>query len=119
MFDRICAGNGIKHLLTKPYSPTTTGNVERLHKTMRAEFFRAADGQYATLGELQQALDRWVTEYNTARPHQSCGGRPPAERFRLADRSVTPDDSAVAPVPVPVTAPPGRRPSARRACRGG
>jgi len=107
LFDRICAGNGIRHLLTKPYSPTTTGKVERLHKTMRAEFFRAADGQYATLGELQQALDRWVTEYNTARPHQSCGGRPPAERFRLADRSVTPDDSAVAPVPVPVTAPPG------------
>ncbi len=112
LFDRICAGNGIRHLLTKPYSPTTTGKVERLHKTMRAEFFRAADGQYATLGELQQALDRWVTEYNTARPHQSCGGRPPAERFRLADRSVTPDDSAVAPVPVPVTAPPG--PAAQR-----
>ena len=87
--------------------------AERLHKTMRAEFFRAADGQYATLPELQQALDRWVTEYNTARPHQSCGGRPPIERFRLADRSVTPDDSAAAPVPAPVTAPPGaaaRRP---------
>jgi hypothetical protein len=74
---------------------------------MRAEFFRAADGQYATLGELQAALDAWVEEYNTARPHQSCGGRPPAGRFRLADRSVTPDDSAVAPVPAPGTAPPG------------
>jgi transposase InsO family protein len=44
LFDRICADNGIKHLLTRPYSPTTTGKVERLHKTMRAEFFRAADG---------------------------------------------------------------------------
>jgi Integrase core domain len=74
---------------------------------MRAEFFRAADGQHATLGELQAALDAWVAEYNTARPHQSCGGRPPAERFRLADRSVTPDDSAVAPVPAPVAAPSG------------
>jgi len=68
---------------------------------MRAEFFRAADGQHATLAELQAALDGWVTEYNTARPHQSCGGRPPAERFRLADRSITPDDSAVEPAPVP------------------
>src|SRR5690242_7457015 len=76
---------------------------------MRAEFFRAADGQHATLAELQAALDGWVTEYNTTRPHQSCGGRPPAERFRLADRSVTPDDSALVPVPVPapVTAPSG------------
>jgi hypothetical protein len=104
LFDRICADNGIRHLLTKPYSPTTTGKVERLHKTMRAEFFRAADGQYATLAELQAALDGWVTEYNTTRPHQSCGGRPPAERFRLADRSIIPDDSAVTLVPAPVAA---------------
>jgi transposase InsO family protein len=100
MFDRICAGNGIKHLLTKPYSPTTTGKVERLHKTMRAEFFTPNDRQSATMEELQAALDAWVAEYNTTRPHQSCGGRPPAERFRLADRSITPDDSAVAPAPV-------------------
>jgi transposase InsO family protein len=77
MFDRICADNGIRHLLTAPYSPTTTGKVERLHKTMRAE----------------------VEEYNTARPHQSCGGRPPAERFALADRSLTADDSRAAPAP--------------------
>jgi transposase InsO family protein len=107
LFDRICADNGIKHLLTKPYSPTTTGKVERLHKTMRAEFFTPNDRQFATIGELQAALDGWVTEYNTTRPHQSCGGRPPAGRFRLADRSVTPDDSALVPVPAPVTAPSG------------
>ena len=107
LFDRICADNGIKHLLTRPYSPTTTGKVERLHKTMRAEFFTPNDRQFATIGELQAALDGWVAEYNTTRPHQSCGGRPPAERFRFADRSIIPDDSAVAPVPAPVAAPPG------------
>jgi transposase InsO family protein len=113
LFDRICADNGIKHLLTKPYSPTTTGKVERLHKTMRAEFFTPNDRKFATIGELQAALDGWVGEYNTTRPHQSCGGRPPAERFRLADRSIIPDDSAVAPVPAPAAAAPGaaaRRP---------
>lgn len=38
-FDRICRENGIRHLLTAPYSPTTTGKIERLHKTMRAELF--------------------------------------------------------------------------------
>jgi transposase InsO family protein len=53
MFDRICRENGVTHLLTKPYSPTRTGKVERLHETMRAEFFRAADGQHATLAGLQ------------------------------------------------------------------
>jgi hypothetical protein len=86
--------------------------VERLHKTMRAEFFTPKDGTFATVEELQAALDGWVSEYNTARPHQSCGGRPPAERFRLADRSLTPDDSAAVPAPAPAAPPAaGRRPA--------
>jgi transposase InsO family protein len=97
LFDRICGDNGIRHLLTAPYSPTTTGKVERLHKTMRAEFFRGADGQFATIAGLQAALDGWVIESNTARPHQSCGGRPPAERFALAGRTVSPEGPAPAP----------------------
>jgi transposase InsO family protein len=59
---------------------------------MRAEFFTPKDGSFTTVEELQAAVDGWVSEYNTARPHQSCGGRTPIERFRLADRSITPDD---------------------------
>ena len=39
LFDWICAENGVRHLLTAPYSPTTTGKVERFHRTLRAEFF--------------------------------------------------------------------------------
>ena len=99
MFDRICTDNGIRHLLTAPYSPTTTGKVERLHKTMRREFFTPSDRAFAAIADLQAALDGWVGEYNTGRPHQSCGGRPPIERFRLADRSVSADGSAAAPAP--------------------
>src|SRR5204862_7249000 len=38
LFDRICRDNGIRHLLTAPHSPTTTGKVERFHKTMKREF---------------------------------------------------------------------------------
>jgi transposase InsO family protein len=108
MFDRICTDNGIKHLLTAPYSPTTTGKVERLHKTMRAEFFTPNDRVFATVAELQAALDAWVDGYNTARPHQSCGGRPPIERFRLAEWSLTPEEAA----PDPQAATPAR--SAKR-----
>ena len=83
LFDRVCAENGIRYLLTAPRSPTTTGKVERLHKTMRAECFNLEDRRYATIGELQAAVDAWVVEYNTRRPHQSLGMRPPAERFDL------------------------------------
>jgi hypothetical protein len=111
MFDRICADNGIRHILTAPYSPTTTGKVERLHKTMRAEFFNGADRVFATVPELQAALDKWVSEYNTARPHQSCGGRPPAERFALADRSLSADDRAAAAAPAPAPAVRAKRPA--------
>jgi hypothetical protein len=110
MFDRICNDNGIGHLLTAPYSPATTGKVERLHKTMRAEFFTPRDRQFETIGELQAALDAWVTEYNTTRPHQSCGGRPPAGRFHLAQRAVAPDDSAASPAAAP-PARSGKRPA--------
>ena len=115
LFDRVCAENGIRHLLTAPRSPTTTGKVERLHKTMRAEFFTDADRGYATIAELQTALDRWVVRYNTERPHQSLGMRPPAERFALV--AADPDPQVVDPIAV-VTAhrqTPTHRPDLRHA----
>lgn len=84
LFDRVYVENGIRHLLTAPRSPTTTGKVERLHKTMRAEFFTGTDRAFATIGELQAALDGWVRYYNNERPHQSLGMSPPAERFAMA-----------------------------------
>jgi len=84
LFDRICTNNGIRHLLTAPYSPTTTGKVERFHKTMRSDFLVDHDWVHPSIEALQRALDEWVSEYNTKRPHQSLGDRPPAERFALA-----------------------------------
>ena len=96
LFDRICRENGIRHLLTAPRSPTTTGKIERFHQTMRAEFFTDTDRGYATIAEAQAALDDWVVEYNTERPHQSLGMRPPAERFALA--LAGPDPQVVNPI---------------------
>lgn len=82
LFDRICHENGIRHILTAPYSPTTTGKIERLHKTMRKEFF--ADKVFTTLEEAQEALDAWVIDYNTNREHQAIGDVAPIRRFELA-----------------------------------
>jgi transposase InsO family protein len=76
LFDRVCVENGIRHMLTAPRSPTTTGKVERLHKTTRSEFFADADRVFATIGELQAAQDGWAGHYNTERPHQSLAMRP-------------------------------------------
>jgi transposase InsO family protein len=79
LFDRICVDNGIRHLLTAPYSPTTTGKVERFHKTMRAEWGRPNDWRHDSIVEAQASLDAWVDHYNTVRPHQSLGMASPVE----------------------------------------
>jgi hypothetical protein len=92
LFDRICNQNGVRHLLTAPYSPTTTGKVERFHRTLRAGFFTPNDYRFATMVDAQAALDAWVVEYNTLRPHQSVGDVPPVERFGLARQRVEATD---------------------------
>ena len=82
LFDRICRENGIKHLLTAPRSPTTTGKVERFHKTLKHECLHGK--VFDSIVDAQAAIDTWVEHYNTARPHQGIGMVAPFERFRLA-----------------------------------
>lgn len=62
---------------------------------------------FASLRAAQAALDEWVAEYNTDRPHQSLDGATPAERFwqRHNEPSVQLQDRpapAVVPSPRPV-----------------
>lgn len=82
LFDRLCREHGIRHLLTAPRSPTTTGKVERFHKTVRREFLAARS--FASIEEAQAALDAWVASYNSERPHQGIGMVVPGERFAPA-----------------------------------
>ncbi len=71
LFDRICRENGIKHILTAPRSPTTTGKVERWHKTLRRDFL---DGKvFDTIEDAQAQVDGWVRKYNFERRHQGIG----------------------------------------------
>ena len=81
LFDRICRENGVEHLLTQPRSPTTTGKIERFHRTLRLEFDTRR--VFSSLKVAQQALDEWVTHYNNERPHQSLGDATPASRFSV------------------------------------
>jgi transposase InsO family protein len=79
LFDKICRENGIAHRLTAPASPTTTGKIERFHRTLRVEFLTGR--VFADLARAQAELDGWVQEYNTERPHQSLKMATPSERF--------------------------------------
>ena len=88
LFDRICRENGIRHLLTAPFSPTTTGKVERFHKTVRKEFL--AERVFASLAEAKAELDTWVEAYNHTRPHQGIGMVSPVSRFAAAAEDCQP-----------------------------
>jgi len=89
LFDRICRQNGIEHLLTRPATPTTTGKIERFHRTLRVEFDTCQ--VFRTLAVAQGALDEWVAFYNTGRTHQALGEATPASRFRPTARTLVPE----------------------------
>lgn len=55
---------------------------------MRRELFELHDREWATPEQARTALHAWVVEYNTERPHRSCGGRVPAERFTARAKPV-------------------------------
>lgn len=81
LFERICRENGIKQRLTKPGSPTTTGKIERLHRTLREEFLDHV-APFASPAAAQAAIDGWVEAYNRSRPHQALDMATPASLFR-------------------------------------
>jgi len=79
LFERICRENGIRRLLTAPYSPTTTGKVERFHRTLRLELL--AETSFDTIAVAQAGIDDYVRHYNSERPHQAIAMATPAQRF--------------------------------------
>ena len=99
LFDRICRENGIGHLLTAPRSPTTTGKVERWHKTLRQEFLTGK--VFESISDAQAQLDGWVRHYNFQRRHQGIGDVVPWERFRLAIEDRPGGSKRAEPAPAP------------------
>jgi len=86
LFDRICRENGIDHILTLPRKPTTTGKIERFHRSLRTEFDTRQ--MFRNLKTAQEALDEWVTYYNTQRPHQALDDLTPEQRFHSGNGEV-------------------------------
>lgn len=84
---------GIEHRKTRVTRPQSNGIVERLHRTLLDEHFRVEGRKtwFETIDEMQVALDAYLVEYNTRRPHQGRGmnGRTPLAVFRAGIRSTT------------------------------
>jgi transposase InsO family protein len=60
LFDRICQQQGIRHLLTKPAHPTTTGKIERFHRTLRVELLDNAS--FTSLEAARQGINAYVVK---------------------------------------------------------
>jgi transposase InsO family protein len=95
LFERICRENGITARLTKPRSPTTTGKIERFHKTLREELLDDV-AAYESLAAAQASIDAWVYGYNYRRPHQSLDMAIPVSVFRPTPPPVPPAEPAPA-----------------------
>ncbi|MBW2965911.1 DDE-type integrase/transposase/recombinase [Candidatus Woesearchaeota archaeon] len=69
-FDRWCRRRGILHIRTRIHSPTTSGKVERLFKTMDEE-----------LDFCNNDLEIFRMRYNHFRPHSSLRNKTPAQIY--------------------------------------
>jgi hypothetical protein len=101
LFERVCREHGITAKLTRPYSPTTTGKVERWHRTLRRELLDVT-GPFADLPSAQAAITAWVHACNHQRPHQALGMATPASLFRPGSQ---PELAAAVPAPRPAPEP--------------
>jgi hypothetical protein len=71
---------GIRPIHGRPYHPQTQGKLERLHATLEAEVWPRVrrDDRDAFAHD----VEHWRTAvYNTLRPHEALGDRPPLTRW--------------------------------------
>jgi putative transposase len=74
---------GIRPERIAPGAPQQNGAHERLHKTLKAEATRPPQ---LTPARQQARFDHFRQEYNTERPHEALGLRPPARCYTPSSR---------------------------------
>ena len=76
-FERLLLMLGIEHIYTKPYQPQPNGKIERFWRTLYEDILEEAE--FANIEALREELESYLLYYNEHRPHQSLGGKVPAE----------------------------------------
>lgn len=77
-FRATCADLGISPRRTRPYRPQTNGKVERMNRTLLAEWAYARE--YRDTAQRVAHLALYLDFYNRRRPHWSLDGQPPISR---------------------------------------
>ncbi|MDR3031325.1 MAG: integrase core domain-containing protein [Holosporales bacterium] len=75
----------IEHTKTKTPYPPINRIVERVHKTMKQEFYAVSFKKniYESVEELHRDVDEWLKYYNNEPPHSGkyCYGKMPKQTF--------------------------------------
>jgi transposase InsO family protein len=97
--ERACAILEIKLLFAKPYSPESTGKIERFNRTVESFMDEAALKYCKTLEEYNKFFNVWLSECYHTREHGSLNGTTPEFAYKsskLPLRFVLPDTIASA-----------------------
>ncbi|MDI1328165.1 MAG: integrase core domain-containing protein [Brevundimonas sp.] len=76
-FDRVCFEHGVEHRFTKPNHPWTTGQVERMNRTLKEATVRRY--HYNSHQQLRQHLAAFLDAYNFAKRLKTLQGLTPYE----------------------------------------
>jgi putative transposase len=71
--------SGMTHVRTSPYYPQSNGKLERYHRTIKVDCIRP--GTPLSLDDARRIVERFVTEYNTARLHSAIQYITPADKL--------------------------------------
>lgn len=85
-FAGACGRLGIKHIMTKPYTPQTNGKAERFIQTALREWAYATAFEHSN--QRRSALPAWLHRYNWHRPHASLAANTPISRLDLTRDNV-------------------------------
>jgi putative transposase len=75
-------GIGIERI--KPGNPQQNGRHERMHLTLKQETTKPAGANFL---QQQAKFDKFIAEFNTERPHQALGMKPPAAFYSPSKRA--------------------------------
>jgi len=76
-FMAACSVLEIKQIFASYENPKGNADTERVIRTIKEDL--VWPNEFATVFELQDALDKWVYDYNTDFPHSSIGHKTPCE----------------------------------------
>jgi len=83
-FDSQLLRLGVEPIHGRPYHPQTQGKIERLHRTLEEELYPRT--RRDCVDHFNADAEQWRWIYNTQRPHQALGDKPPLTRWRPSPR---------------------------------